>query len=95
MTEDKLLEILAKLVVILNKNEVLSDVSDAFEEMFRYKNIEEELGTDLPTLFKALTDGFYFINRRGSICDTRCYLKPVFDAYRKVIEIQYILLIYY
>ena len=60
MTEDKLLEILAKLIVILDGNKVLSDVTDVFKEMLRYKNIEEELGIDLATLFKALFEGAWF-----------------------------------
>ena len=62
----------------LRKNEKLSKLED----------IEEELGIDLMTLFKALTDGFYFINTYGLIRYTRDYLKPVLDAYGKNIEIQ-------
>lgn len=60
-----------------------------FTKLSQLEDIEEELGIDLVTLHKALYDGFYFISREcGKIWDTRLYLKPLFCAYNKTIEIQ-------
>lgn len=88
LTDEKLTEILAKLTVALHGNILLTDVTEVFMDVLTYKQIEERFGIDLIILHKALTDGFYYIDKNGVIHDTRRYLKPVFDAYRKSIEIQ-------
>lgn len=64
------------------------ECDNAENKLGQLEDIEEQLGIDLVTLFKALSDGFYFIDERGVFHNTRCYLKPVLDAYRNKIEIQ-------
>ena len=40
---------------------------EAYEKLHKIRNIEEEIGIDLLTLFKAQTQGFYIINVSNKI----------------------------
>lgn len=40
------------------------DIKEAYRELRKYKLLEEELGIDLITLFKALKDGIYIEGTR-------------------------------
>ena len=52
-----------KELITLEKNKVLMTDADYKElKLGKLENIEEELGIDLITLFKAQTQGFYIIN---------------------------------
>jgi len=52
------------------------------KEIKQYKDIEEELGIDLITLFKALTNGFYTIREDlGLITDARLVLNHTYPKF--------------
>lgn len=48
-------------------DEAISLIEKDLEVLEKYKSIEEELGIDLITLFKALKNGFYHIDEKKHI----------------------------
>ena len=56
--------------VLINKD--ADDYDDAIQKLGQLEDIEEELGIDLVTLFKALKHGIYVKNRKNEIRRVNC-----------------------
>ncbi len=77
------------------KNDAFDVVEDAVEKYVKHKEIEEELGIDLLTLFKAMKDGYYvkspinncIFRKHQSYCDDGIYYDSLdgfaFNTYLK------------
>lgn len=86
-------ELLGELVVLmaycatadveyLASNECANRFKDILETVKEYKKIEEDLGIDLVTLFKALKNGFYTIREDlGLITDARLVLNHTYPKF--------------
>ena len=44
---------------------------DIYKKLSKLEDLEERLGVDLPTLFKAMEEGFYVKNRGGDVAEER------------------------
>lgn len=44
------------------------EIKDIIQHLLPYAKIEEDLGIDLATLFKALNNGIYFVENNGIYC---------------------------
>ena len=49
------------------KEEKITRIEEALDKLGRYEDIEEEIGIDLITLFKALKNGFWSIDKNKHI----------------------------
>lgn len=66
---------------------IVDDINKAIDKLSKLEDIEEEIGIDLVTLFKALKNGFYFkykdkiMNSRYCLFQIRTNLKDnwIFD----------------
>ena len=89
MNKTRLENIFAELVVVLllRNKESIGLVKELYDEILNYKNIEDELGIDLVTLFKALKQGHIWVKKKGKVissCDYNLGLTgTTYDLYCK------------
>lgn len=68
-------------------------ISMGIQKLGQLEDIEEELGIDLITLFKALKQNMWYKHydkeyNETWIWDAHCYMKPLLNVYSKTIEIK-------
>ena len=63
-----------------------TDIRNCVQKLGQLEDIEDELGIDLITIYKALKNGYYYKDEDGSIqyIDDNCLFKDIFNAIKEM-----------